>query len=131
MEVFFFPAYLDVAPAVLGCIIECFTFHWPCVVVVNIWKVWSAYLLLLFNLFWILYFYAMPERRQAESARIREKYPDRIPVWTCNSIHFSSLSWWLGCSACFLVHLVTWFLLCRWLWRRLKGVTYLILTKKS
>lgn len=23
----------------------------------------------------------MPERRQAEAARIREKYPDRIPVW--------------------------------------------------
>ena len=26
------------------------------------------------------FFPYMPERRQAEAARIREKYPDRIPV---------------------------------------------------
>lgn len=39
------------------------------------WYICSNYLVhLVFNLFY------MPERRQAEAARIREKYPDRIPV---------------------------------------------------
>ena len=39
-------------------------------------------LFLLTILFSNLYKHYMPERRQAEAARIREKYPDRIPVKT-------------------------------------------------
>lgn len=32
--------------------------------------------------------FCLTERRQAEAARIREKYPDRIPVMIFNTINF-------------------------------------------
>lgn len=42
-------------------------------------------LLLLGCVSYFVMFY-MPERRQAEAARIRDKYPDRIPVWMSNTV---------------------------------------------
>ena len=64
------------------------------------------------------------ERRQAEAARIRDKYPDRIPV---SNIAFLSLILYnlsfhsymnLSCN-------------CRWLLRRQKGATFQTLIRKS
>lgn len=38
---------------------------------------------------WVFFLFVMSERRQAEASRIREKYPDRVPVrvFTC-SVHY-------------------------------------------
>ena len=85
------------------------------------WYICSNYLVhLVFNIFY------MPERRQAEAARIREKYPDRIPVrifffffkFLCLCFYLT-----LNDDVCIAV--------CRWLWKGLKRVTFLTLIRKS
>lgn len=81
-------------------------FHFLNTYLTSFKKQWSV--LKLFwvnNLYWSLKLVSlyMPERRQAEAARIREKYPDRIPVWllfvviavVCVSLLFWSITHWL------------------------------------
>lgn len=69
------------------------------------------------------------ERRQAEANRIREKYPDRIPVsWMDSCCLWCSLTLsWLFCSYVKQLPVIKY----RSLLRRLRGVTFLTLTKRS
>ncbi|KAG8637017.1 autophagy-related protein 8C-like isoform X1 [Manihot esculenta] len=53
-------------------------FH--CVALIMILLVCNSLYLKLMSICFFFLFNDIPERRQAESARIREKYPDRIPV---------------------------------------------------
>lgn len=78
-----------------------------------------------------IFFCFFAERRQAEAARIREKYPDRIPVlkdYLCCMCKIESF--WMQ-DVSFLHFLDVLVLYCRSLWRRLKKVIFLTLTRKS
>lgn len=80
----------------------------------------------------LLYPFYVSERRQAESARIREKYPDRIPVksflLSIERRYFFCQSWtwkwkvYVGSEGSALN---------RSSWRGPKGVTFLISTRRS